>query len=269
MTEFKSTEHTKILVPATKYDITSDGRLLIPFTEGPKIGFMDRNRNVVVKPEYSMYYGDCYSEDDFIRVAKLNTYGYPRANGDVATYHNYIEGLINSKGELVLPLEFMSIKLALGNNAVITVRALNGKHGVITLEGEEIVPFDKYQWIDSYELGLARVIGLSGKWGIINETGEEVIPLEYSRISKFVNEGTYLEKDGGCRRLDLSALNPALTKCRIDSSTMNNSRQDLDYVPNMRYGEYTGSYAQDYMDYDDDYINDAFDGDPDAYWNID
>ena len=35
------------------------------------------------------------------------------------------------------------------------------------------------------------------------------------------------------------------------------------------YGEYAGSYAQDVMGYSDDVIDDAFDGDPDAYWNID
>lgn len=35
------------------------------------------------------------------------------------------------------------------------------------------------------------------------------------------------------------------------------------------YGEFSGSYAQDEMGYSDDVINDAFEGDPDAYWNID
>ena len=35
------------------------------------------------------------------------------------------------------------------------------------------------------------------------------------------------------------------------------------------YGEYEGSYAQDVMGYSDDVINDAFEGDPDMYWNID
>ena len=35
------------------------------------------------------------------------------------------------------------------------------------------------------------------------------------------------------------------------------------------YGEFEGSYAQDVMDYSDDYIREAFDGEPDAYWNID
>lgn len=35
------------------------------------------------------------------------------------------------------------------------------------------------------------------------------------------------------------------------------------------YGEYAGTYAQDVMGYSDDVINDAFDGDPEAYWDID
>ena len=35
------------------------------------------------------------------------------------------------------------------------------------------------------------------------------------------------------------------------------------------YGRYAGTYAQDVAGYSDDVIDDAFDGDPDAYWNID
>ena len=35
------------------------------------------------------------------------------------------------------------------------------------------------------------------------------------------------------------------------------------------YGKYAGTYAQDVAGYSDDVIGDAFEGDPDAYWNID
>ena len=35
------------------------------------------------------------------------------------------------------------------------------------------------------------------------------------------------------------------------------------------YGKNAGTYAQDVAGYSDDVIDDAFDGDPDAYWNID
>ena len=35
------------------------------------------------------------------------------------------------------------------------------------------------------------------------------------------------------------------------------------------YDRYNGSYAQDKMGYSDDDIDTIFDGDPEAYWNID
>ena len=35
------------------------------------------------------------------------------------------------------------------------------------------------------------------------------------------------------------------------------------------YGRYAGTYAQDVAGYSDDVIGDVFEGDPDAYWNID
>ena len=35
------------------------------------------------------------------------------------------------------------------------------------------------------------------------------------------------------------------------------------------YDDYRGSYAQDYGNYSDQFIDDVFDGDPDMYWNID
>ena len=48
---------------------------------------------------------------------------------------------------------------------------------------------------------------------------------------------------------------------------------DYDYRNNTyeepTYGRYAGSYAQDEMGYSDDDIDTIFDGDPDAYWNID
>ena len=61
------------------------------------------------------------------------------------------------------------------------------KWGVVDCDGNEIVPFGKYNWIDGFDQGLARVkIGTQSsnlvpndnKWGIINEQGEEVVPVE-------------------------------------------------------------------------------------------
>lgn len=41
------------------------------------------------------------------------------------------------------------------------------------------------------------------------------------------------------------------------------------YQDEQTYGRYNGSYAQDEMGYSDDDIDTIFDGDPEAYWNID
>ena len=50
-----------------------------------------------------------------------------------------------------------------------------------------------------------------------------------------------------------------------------NQRQNTEFYIDDRphYGNYAGSYAQDVMGYSDEDIDDAFEGDPDAYWNID
>ena len=47
-------EYTKVLVPANRYDFNNDKRLLIPFTSGEHIGFVNRNMEVVVQPKYKM-----------------------------------------------------------------------------------------------------------------------------------------------------------------------------------------------------------------------
>ena len=44
---------------------------------------------------------------------------------------------------------------------------------------------------------------------------------------------------------------------------------DYYFEDDRHYDEFAGSYAQDVMGYSDEDIYDAFDGDPDAYWNID
>ena len=44
---------------------------------------------------------------------------------------------------------------------------------------------------------------------------------------------------------------------------------DSDYFENKTNEKYNGFYAQDEMGYNDDEIDTIFDGNPDAYWNID
>lgn len=196
---------------------------------------------------------------------------------------------------------------------VIVVENSNYQWGVIDFEGNVVVPFGKYGWIDRFDSGLARVrtdkhsgrvgnttaIGffdkegndisfISGKdkiqeyydndrkknpekyakWGIINEEGEEVLPLIYDNIWNFYGKNRYsttVEKDGETSLVYFHDLNPSLPIRGISKRSYYGASDDY----NAHYGEYSGSYAQDVMNYSDETINDAFEGDPDAYWNID
>jgi hypothetical protein len=51
----------------------------------------------------------------------------------------------------------------------------------------------------------------------------------------------------------------------------NNDRTGSPFIDDCEtsYDHYNGSYAQDYEGWSDQEINDVFDGNPDAYWNID
>lgn len=158
------------------------------------------------------------------------------------------------------------------------------KWGVVNAVGEEIVPFGKYDWIDGFDSGLARVkigtapnnIDSNNKWGIINEKGEEVLPIEYDNIWNFVGKNrfsTKVEKNGDCHDVYLHNLNPALPvrgKARHNvEGSIDDSIDGFDDDYGSHYGDFAGTYAQDVAGYSDDVIYDAFDGDPDAYWNID
>ena len=168
------------------------------------------------------------------------------------------------------------IEKTFGN--VIVAQRSDYKWGVTDLEGNVIVPFGKYDWIDGFDQGLARVkigkqpnnIADNGNlWGIINENGEEVLPVEYEQIWNFFGKNRYSTKaikDGASHDIYFCDLNPELPDHRRTQSEY----QDDDYDDyGTHYGEFAGSYAQDVMGYSDDVINDAFEGDPDAYWNID
>ena len=341
--------NASIIVPAQNYDTRTDRRLLIPYLKGNKIGFVNRQGEIVVDPKFDAIQGDCYYENDFIRVA-VNYNFYRTYKKDCPTlYSNTKWGLINHKGELVLETEYSGVSaytLAFygncfvirgaygidddGTSALINsekeviipfgsykkiepydfglakVTSRDGEVGIIRISGNEIlVPFGKYEWIDGFEHGLARVrshgkttytknieaifdhdndeiiqgsIAIEqhvhkefeehperfAKWGIINEEGQEVLPVIYDEVWKFY----------GTRRWITKAVKDGMEfEIRLNDLLWPeySSYDDYDYEDDYgtHYGEYAGTYAQDVVGFSDEEINDAFDGDPDAYWNID
>lgn len=276
MKKLEMHEYTKVLVPANQYDFSNDKRLLIPFTSGEHIGFVNCNKEVVVQPKYTMYYGDCYSENDYIKVAITHNYGFPRANGNISSYSKPLYGLINHLGEVVVePENSVLIVSKNSDNIFLTIQRMDYKYGVINLHGEEIIPFGKYDYIGGFDKGFARVkigkrssgyVDNGNQWGVINEEGIEVIPPIYEKVWPIYG-----------KKYDVIVVEDAKSRKRIPFTSLNNESEDSDwntssydlYEDEQTYDEYNGSYAQDIMGYSDQTIDDAFEGDPDAYWNID
>ena len=191
---------------------------------------------------------------------------------------------------------------------VSVVQNRDRQFAVISSDGEVIVPFGKYAWIDGFDSGLARVHTagvrvndpnvcavfddsfniIEGKaldtyyddlkrkhpdqlsrWGIINMDGEEVVPVKYDNVWNFFGKNrksTNVENDGSRYRVRFADLPGSVYYIEEKYGDAYGADYD-DY--GTHYGEYAGSYAQDVMGYSDDVINDAFEGDPDMYWNID
>ena len=269
MNTLKINEHTKILVSASSYNIENDKRLLLPFTSGEKIGFINHQGKIVVEPQYTMYYGDVYNAKDYMRVAIADTYGFAKGNGSVTTYRNSLYGLLDANGEIIFePIYRHIIPSIKGDDLLFTVQR-DGLWGVIDINEKEIIPFGKYAYMDGFDSGYARVYNLketSGQtfskkqWGIIDEKGNEVLPTTYDEIWNFYDKSRYstrVVKDGESQEFHFGKKLSPSKSLHINDSY------------GSHYGEYAGSYAQDVAGYSDDVINDAFDGDPDAYWNID
>lgn len=192
---FKSGEDDKILIPASQHNNSVDTRVLIPFTDKRLIGFMDKSNTVIVSPKYTMYYGDSYTENDYIVVEKFVRNQMSNKGENIL----HLQGLINYRGEIIFPCEYTKISPAKETeNNIFTIKHPQEGCAVVTVYGEKIISFGEYQDISGYTKGFARV-RQNGKYGIIDETGVVVVPLEYSTIWDFYEQDWYatqLVKEG-------------------------------------------------------------------------
>ena len=88
-------------------------------------------------------------------------------------------GLINRKGEIVVPIIYDGLEVGLEGGYCVVTR--NNKLGMVNAEGKEIVT-PQYEYLDAPVEGLFRV-GKDEKYGIINIKGEIVIPVMYAEVT--------------------------------------------------------------------------------------
>lgn len=200
-----------ILAPVGKYDLSNDTRYIVPFmTKFHKIGMLNHNGEVVIKPEYDVICNDIYSDLELLVVGQLYQYGFVKNDISVDARVRYHYGVLKANGEKLLDIKYRLVLLGI-NSDRITVESENRSFSVFDDNGNMVVPFKKYKKIDGFDHNLARVIGYNDQWGIINEKGEEVLPLDYDNIWNFYGRNrvsTKVVKHGVERDVRFCDINP-------------------------------------------------------------
>lgn len=195
-----------------------------------KWGIVDYDGNELVECKY----------DDII----FPKYFKPLANNPIIVRIDYKFGIINDKGDIVLPVCYKDIeffgedmirvnnndkfmlfdwdgkpitkleyeRISYLNEHLIEV-GLNGYTGVINKSGEEIVA-PTYFWIEDFENGLARMKSEYG-YGFINELGKVLIPAIYTKAYIFDNDFIVVSKNGKYGLMDIKGR--ALTSIIYDN----------------------------------------------------
>ncbi len=176
----------KIIVDTSEYNLQEDKRLLIPFIHNYTglIGFINKRGHVKIPHSYERVYDDFYHKEDVVRIA-LND------NKD-----KLAKTIITIDGKRLFKKYYKEITMSVDRQKFVVLNS-NGQWAVLDREEREIVPFGKYDWIDGFRNGFARVKqgkttnGKSGEgklWGIINTDGKEILPVVFPNIHSFVDE---------------------------------------------------------------------------------
>ena len=100
---------------------------------------------------------------------------------------------------------------------------------------------------------------------------DDTLSINQKKFEKL--KGVAFDSENKINVTDISKNNEAknLNRIFIEESSIDFNSNDEHFNDYERetYDDYRGSYAQDYGNYSDQFIDDVFDGDPDMYWNID
>jgi len=192
-------------------------------------------------------------------------------------------GILDGLGNDLLGFNFTVITPPfMTDKQLFVVKNKDNEWGVYDLEDPYnpiiVVPFGtyKYMWGFDCNLCLVSAKGIGKPWtfegrGIINPNGDIAVGFdEYKDIWDFYNNRSPLIKAETFDGHTIHLLKRNLFHKAVNGIVYNSKSSSLDMpVYDSRFGKYAGTYAQDVAGLSDDVINDAFDGDPEAYWNID
>ena len=170
----------KEIIPA-KYNHTSfynNGLFIVELED--KWGAVDKDDKVMVPFVYES-------------LQFLDDSGYLQANKKSG------EGFIDKTGKELIPFIYYKLSNFHENLAIFSNKQEAGKYGVINRKGESVVP-PQFNSIQDFSNDMAVVSKLEGEvleLGYIDSTGKEVIPTQYETARDFTKEGYALVGNSG------------------------------------------------------------------------
>lgn len=184
-------------------------------------------------------------------------------------------GVLNIGGTEVIPCKYDKIKEPEHGKCI---AVMDGQFGLMDLKGSVIIPcqYDElhsFRGVEPFEK--LYLIKKDGLYGILNENNKLLVPCLYKFISLWYGNSRFqVIGYKGCRDGKYYYIDKNGKEFKeISEDEFNNEEFEEDYdnweLERPSYGRYAGTWAQDHEGYSDDDIDTIFDGEPDAYWNID
>lgn len=164
-----------VVVPIEYDYIDLDANGMIKVKKDGKYGFYNKKDGLVISIEYEQAYGFTSSNPNESVVQRGNTWG-----------------VINTKGETVIPFEYESVSIDAPN--VYRVKK-DGLSGIIDKSGKTLFPF-KYKDLGAFDKdGVTFAANESGLYGYVDKEDTIIIPFSYQNARNF--DGNYAEVSMG------------------------------------------------------------------------
>lgn len=145
--------------------LASINLFLIPIIGNGKIGFIDKNAKIIIKPQFEEMQDDFLTKDSFVRVKSNSKWGVIDASGKVRIPFNNQE--INKYGD-----RLYEIRVGLGGR---------DSRGLVDSNNNIVVPIGIYGNFYYYK-EFAIIITLDNKYGAMDKHGAVIIPPIYDSI---------------------------------------------------------------------------------------
>lgn len=279
------------IIPCQYDKVEEDRNLIFVIKDGLK-GIFSLDGNVIAPCIYESldfyFYG-------LIKAKKEGLYGLMDYKGEVMLSCQYdnidsriknlfgynllvvskggLKGLIDFNAHEIVPCLYDNIDTP-NNSLCIVVK--EGLFGIINIKGDEIVPCE-YERIELWYQDGTYKVKKGGLYGILNERAVLITPCIYSEIINCTPLHSFIKGQGYKAKRDDSYFLidkwgkeiKSISEKRYNEEEKDDEGWFRSWGEGQSYGRYAGTYAQDEMGYSDDDIDTIFDGEPDAYWNID